>query len=231
MNTSRKVAVIFIGMLILVIAGMAMVALQDTKVIHAKALTDHECDSTEWHFVITQISEESLAPDFIIVEFSGGLGQVNRGAFTGGVAHYTLGTNLNGPVLDAWATIYAEWDGQFNLSHGPCVFPTPTPTPTDDPTPTPTETPGDPTPTPTQTPGDPTPTPTKTPVDPTPTPTSTPPKPPNGGPDNDALTATRKEIIPASGKIIVPAINLSAPVATGRYDGGWVVSVLAYDAT
>ena len=32
---------------------------QGPQTISAKALTDHECDATEWHFVITQIDSAS----------------------------------------------------------------------------------------------------------------------------------------------------------------------------
>ena len=106
---------------------------------------------------------------------------------TGVAAHYRTTSNLDSPVVRITAEIYAEWDGQFNLSHGPCFSPTPTVTPTETdiptvtptiPTVTPTETgvpTGTPTlgPTPTQ---DPTVTPTGTDIPPeTPTPTETPP--------------------------------------------------------
>jgi len=153
--------------------------------ISAKALGDHECDGSEWHFVITQVESESVAPGSIhVVWANGGSEDVPRDdKFTGGVAHYTTTSNLDSVVVSATTQIYSGWDGQFNLSHGPCDLP-PTPTPVDptptpvDPTPTPvdpTPTPVDPTPTPvdpTPTPVDPTPTPivTETPVDPTPTP-------------------------------------------------------------
>ena len=44
--------------------------------ISAKALTDHECDSTEWHFVITQIDTAAHAPANITVTWSNGDSEV-----------------------------------------------------------------------------------------------------------------------------------------------------------
>ena len=97
--------------------------------ISAKALTDHECNSDEWHFVINQIDMESNAPASIHVTWANGQeADVARGNFTGGVAHYTTTANLNSTVTSATATIYDSWSGQFNLSHGPCNTP-PTTTP------------------------------------------------------------------------------------------------------
>jgi hypothetical protein len=40
-----------------------------TKGIEAKALTDHECNASEWHFVITGIDTEAHAPATITVNF------------------------------------------------------------------------------------------------------------------------------------------------------------------
>jgi hypothetical protein len=117
--------------------------------ITAKALTDHECDSTEWHFVINQIDSVDNAPATIHVVWANGASEnVPLSKFTGKVAHYVTTSNLDSTVVSATADIYVGWSGQFNLSHGPCGGPTPTPTPT--PTETPTETPT-PTPTPSKT--------------------------------------------------------------------------------
>jgi len=142
------------------------------QTIEAKALDDHDCDTSEWHFVINQISDPSLAPAYITVVWDNQSGQPNVSVenvplwkVTGKTAHYITTILLGSTVVSASATIYDEWDGQFNLSHGPCEESTPTPIPTPIPTLTPT-----PTPTPTLTP---TPIPTPTPM-PTPTPTSTP---------------------------------------------------------
>ena len=95
-------------------------ALADST-IFAKALTDHECNSTEWHFVINQVDSEANAPASITVTFSGGdVLEVPLDKFTGGVAHYATTQNLDEAVTSASTTIYDGWSGQFNLSHGPC---------------------------------------------------------------------------------------------------------------
>ncbi len=95
-------------------------ALADST-IFAKALTDHECNSTEWHFVINQVDTELNAPASITVTFSGGdVIEVPLDKFTGGVAHYATTQNLDEMVVSASASIYDGWSGQFNLSHGPC---------------------------------------------------------------------------------------------------------------
>jgi hypothetical protein len=120
-----------------------------TTTIKAKALTDHECDSTEWHFLINQIESEAKAPASITVTWANGkTEEVPLSKVTGGVAHYTTTSFLDSTVVSATATIYSWWSGQFNLSHGPCGGPTPTPTPS--PTKTETHTPK-PTPSPTKT--------------------------------------------------------------------------------
>jgi len=101
------------------------------KSITAKALTDHECDATEWHFVITQVDPEANAPGIITVEWANGdTEEVPLDKYTGKVAHYVTTSNLDSTVVSATADIYLGWSGQFNLSHGPCGGPTPTPTPT-----------------------------------------------------------------------------------------------------
>lgn len=144
-------------------------------VIHVKAgsLGNHQCDSTEWHFVITQVSDPALAPASIhVVWANGSEADVVLHGVTGQTAHYYNYSNLDSPVVDAWTSIYDGWSGEFNLSHGPCLdIPTPTPTNTEVPSATPTTTA---TATPTNVPTDvPTDTPTGTEV-PTATDTSTP---------------------------------------------------------
>jgi len=147
--------------------------------ITAKALTDHECDSTEWHFVINQIDSEAKAPQSITVKRANGNTEVvPLSKFTGGVAHYATTSNLDSTVVSATATIYSWWKGQFNLSHGPCGAPSPSPTKTETQTPTPTPTKTEtktPTPCPTKTETQtPTAKPTKTETQtPTPSPTKT----------------------------------------------------------
>ena len=106
--------------------------------ISAKALTDHECNDAEWHFVINQIDSEANAPASITVKWANGATEtVPLDKFTGGVAHYTTTSNLDSQVTSATASIYDGWDGQFNLSHGPCGTSDETSTPTNTPTNTP----------------------------------------------------------------------------------------------
>ena len=173
MKASKFLTIVVILMLAL---GLTfLVYAQATKTIWAGALENHGCDDTEWHFVITQVAEPSLAPASITVVWANGASEnVPLEEVTGKTAHYRTTSNLDSTVVSASAEIYSEWSGQFNLSHGPCppITPTPTvtPTETDVPTPTPTET-EVPTATPTQT-DIPTATPTETDV-PTPTPTET----------------------------------------------------------
>jgi hypothetical protein len=113
-------------------SGVTTAQAVDTKTIDAKALTDHECDSTEWHFVINQIDNAANAPAFITVTWANGdVEQVPLSKFTGGVAHYVTTSNLDSTVVSATAVISAGWSGQFNLSHGPCgPSPSPSPSPT-----------------------------------------------------------------------------------------------------
>ncbi len=121
----------------LVVMSFIPASASGMQTIWAKALNDHECNDSEWHFVITQVSEESLAPGSINVSWANGAGEtVPLDKFTGGTAHYSTSSNLGSTVTSASAEIYSEWSGQFNLSHGPCnsnatptiVIPTNTPT-------------------------------------------------------------------------------------------------------
>jgi hypothetical protein len=92
--------------------------------ISAKSLLGHECDDTEWHFVINQIDVVAHAPATIHVTWANGQSEdVPLAKFTGGVAHYVTTANLDSVVTSATATIYGGWSGQFNLSHGPCGTP------------------------------------------------------------------------------------------------------------
>ncbi len=110
--------------------------------ISAKALTSHSCDSSEWHFVITQIDSQSNAPAQIQVSWAnGGSQSVGIDKYTGKTAHYTTTAHLTSTVTSATTSIYNGWGGEFNLSHGPCgtvASPNPTATATVAPTATPT---------------------------------------------------------------------------------------------
>jgi hypothetical protein len=102
-----------------------------TKEISAKALNDHECDDTEWHFVINQLDSDVDAPATIHVTWANGnSADVPLDKVTGGVAHYRTTANLDSTVTSATAVIYDGWSGQFNLSHGPCGPTTPPSSPT-----------------------------------------------------------------------------------------------------
>ncbi|MHA2085156.1 MAG: hypothetical protein ACXABD_15475 [Candidatus Thorarchaeota archaeon] len=179
----RQIA-IFLA-LIITLAVVASAYADGQKNIFAKAIDDHECNAEEWHFVINQIDDEALAPASIQVFWDPWTVElVNLSKFTGKVAHYTTTRNLDSKVIKAKAEIYDEWDGQFNLSHGPCIVVRPTPTaPETTPRPQITPTPTNPFPTPCD-PGA-----CPTPTGPTPTPrtkptiTPTPHKPPGTGSD------------------------------------------------
>jgi hypothetical protein len=177
--------------LVAALAGFAVVLLQlglaqsggvanaqTTKTISVSqgSLTGHECNATEWHFIITQIDTKADAPATIHVTWANGASEeVALSSFTGHTAHYITTDNLDSTVVSATADIYEGWSGTFVLSHGPCPTPTTTPptTPTTTPPTTPTTTP------PT--------TPTTTP--PT-TPTTTPPTTPTTTPPTTPTTAT-----------------------------------------
>ena len=197
-----KIKIIRALLVFAVLAGMTLtgfkprevLAQEGTKTIYAGAINDHGCDDTEWHFVINQIEDPVLAPGSITVSWANGASEVIQlGNVTGGVAHYSTTLNLNSPVISASAEIYEGWEGQFNLSHGPCSytptntpFPTSTSTYTVTPTNTPTNMPTSSS-TPTNTPTGtlvPTSTPTSigtTPPTETSMPTITPTRPPAGG--------------------------------------------------
>lgn len=97
-----------------------------SQTITAKALIDHECDSTEWHFVIVQVASQDQAPPSILVTWSDNSeAVVVLDKYTGKTAHYTTTLHLDLAVVRAEATIYGSWSGQFNLSHGPCEPTTP----------------------------------------------------------------------------------------------------------
>lgn len=113
------VMVTLAGLLLLFTATTASAT--TTKTITAHAINDHECDSTEWHFVITQVDTEADAPASITVTYTDSTVQViDLSAFTGHTAHYSTTDNLDKIVASASAVIYESWSGQFNLSHGPC---------------------------------------------------------------------------------------------------------------
>lgn len=128
-STARVIVSLFLALFVASItpAVTTHAMADDTTAIAAKALTDHECDASEWHFVITSIDSESNAPASITVNFANSNSvTVSLDKYTGKTAHYTTTTNLDSTVTSATALIYSGWGGQFNLSHGPCTAPTET---------------------------------------------------------------------------------------------------------
>ncbi len=94
---------------------------EETKPIAAKALDDYECNAAEWHFVINQLRVGEDAPASINVTWANGQTEtVPLDKVTGKVAHYATASNLDSTVTSASAEVYSDWNGQFNLSHGPC---------------------------------------------------------------------------------------------------------------
>src|SRR5437879_827439 len=115
----RSLLTMFILAMILalpVATALAAGAVDETVVIYAKALTSHECNSSEWHFVITDVDSEAQAPASILVYWANGASEtVALSKYVGKVAHYTTYSNLNSTVTNAATTIYSSWGGQFNL--------------------------------------------------------------------------------------------------------------------
>jgi len=218
-KTASRVISLFLVFLFSFVLVVNAGATGDNKQITAKALVDHECNSSEWHFVITQIGSHGQAPATIKVKWANGAQEViSKGKYTGKTAHYTTYSNLNSSVTEAYTHIYKGWSGQFNLSHGPCgkaqptasptVVPTPSATPTLAPTASPTAAPtGSPTVEPINSPST---VPSASPtVDPTaePTPTNVP---------SVAPTATP---VPTVEPTIVPSNSPRTDLTDGRSDG------------
>ncbi|HET7771494.1 MAG TPA: hypothetical protein VFN74_22170, partial [Chloroflexota bacterium] len=91
------------------------------QVSGAKAINDHECVPTEWHWVMNQLDREQDAPRAISVTWANGQTfDIPLQKYSGKVAHYATTTNLNVAVTNATTVAPAGWSGQFNLSHGPC---------------------------------------------------------------------------------------------------------------
>lgn len=92
-----------------------------TRTISAKALNGYDCNDSEWHFVITRVASEELAPATIkVIWANGNTETVSLDRVSGRVAHYVTTSSLDSTVSSATAFIYTDWAGQFNLSHGPC---------------------------------------------------------------------------------------------------------------
>jgi hypothetical protein len=180
--------------------------------------TTEDCNPDEWHFLLTNIDDGEEAPAFITITFlNAGEVQIPLTSVTpGGLAHYFWTANLDDTVVGGEAVVYDGWDGNFNLSHGPCnepqtptntptvVVPTDTPTvvvPTDTPTViVPTDTPTTPAETPT--------TPAETPTTPAETPTT-----PAETPTNTATTTVVTEV-PSETATVGGATEVPSPTAS-----------------
>jgi hypothetical protein len=211
--------VILISLMVTVSVPVAVSA-SATSSISAKALTSHDCDSSEWHFVITQVDSQGNAPAQIQVSWAdGGSESVGMNKYTGKTAHYTTTSHLGSTVTSATATIYSGWGGEFNLSHGPCgnsASPQPTATATAAPTSTPTVVPtASPTVSPTVAP-------TATPVvtvNPTVAPTSTPVPVSNGLSDNLGCSVhdCSGNVVPQGGVVLGVSTATELP-STGAFN-------------
>lgn len=90
--------------------------------ITAKAINSHDTNPNEWGIVITGTSGN--APANVNVCWSdGNCNPVNLTDVTGPVAHYVTTMHLtDGIVITGITTsIQGEWNGEFNLSHGPAA--------------------------------------------------------------------------------------------------------------
>ena len=105
------------------LVGQAYTSSVKTIYVKQASLSDHECNDSEWHFVINQIPDECEHPASIHVYWSNGEDAiVPLEKSSGDVAHYTSNLYLSPSikVTNATADICDDWDGQFVLSHGPC---------------------------------------------------------------------------------------------------------------
>jgi hypothetical protein len=139
----KNITILLCVFVVFAFVGIAFASTTKQIGVNPGSLSSHGCDDSEWHFVITQISDPSLAPASIHVEWANGASDdIALDGVTGGTAHYYYYGNLNSTVVAASAEIYEDWGGMFNLSHGPCIVePTPTytlPPPTSTSTSTPT---------------------------------------------------------------------------------------------
>jgi len=95
-----------------------------TQTSQAKAITDHECVSTEWHWVVTQVDSKEAAEKIQVrVTWANGQSEtLSLSDYTGQTAHFRTTSNLNVAVTSAVivGSLPSGWTGQFNLSHGPC---------------------------------------------------------------------------------------------------------------
>jgi hypothetical protein len=89
---------------------------------HTATISGHDCNSTQWQFVITQI--DGTAPGSITVSWSNGTSSVvGLSSTSGSVAHYRTTQHLTDGVTVVGASVELPEGttvGNFNLSDGPC---------------------------------------------------------------------------------------------------------------
>jgi len=132
MRATRSVGAVLvaIGAALILLAGttgrsaaLTVTAPAGAVHLHEPTLTDHDCDATEWHFVINKISGD--APATITVEWSNGTtSTLPMTHETMTTAHYSSTEHLDDGVVpvDAWfMPVEGSTYGMFNLSHGPCL--------------------------------------------------------------------------------------------------------------
>jgi len=92
--------------------------------VKASTIVNPECEEdhpNEWHFLINKIDEGKTKPASIVVEWSDSIPSILYLEDSNSVnAHYRTTENSDSTVTNATAMIYDGWNGQFNLSHGPC---------------------------------------------------------------------------------------------------------------
>lgn len=110
-----------------VVTGIVLATSAGPSLVNVQASTCQEGrDMILWHFVITQLESESVAPSSIHVVWSNGAeADVDLDKFTGGTAHYTTTDNPGYIITSATADLPEDWPGQFNLSHVYCEVPDP----------------------------------------------------------------------------------------------------------
>jgi hypothetical protein len=205
-------------------------ALADQSIsIDNGSLSSHGCDDTEWHFIITGLTDQNNngsnddeAPATIHVTWANGASADVSVAHTpGGTAHYHTTANLDSTVTGATAVIYDGWDGVFTLSHGPCettttTTTTTTPTTTTTTPTTTTTTPTTTTTTPTTTTTTPTTT-TTTPTTTTTTPTTTTTTPGGGGGGGTTTTPPASTTPTTTPPIVAPTtVHNTSTTATAE---------------
>jgi hypothetical protein len=78
-----------------------------------------ECATYEWEFVLDGLSS---APRFIHATWEDGAQEdVPLSAFSEGTAYYISTSHLEKKLVWASATLPLDWQGHFNLRHGPCL--------------------------------------------------------------------------------------------------------------